>query len=83
MQRCYVGLLFRPGRDRVDKILVLLGVRAPGDGQRLAAGFVGEGWRSHVGYPYLDRAQALAAQPFPVGADFFAGGLGTGGRWHG
>ena len=43
-----------PIRDRIDKVLILLGMRTPGNSQRLPTCFRYESGRAHVGNPDLD-----------------------------
>jgi hypothetical protein len=76
------GVTFAAGDGPdIDKILILVRVRAVGDGQRLATGvLIAHACRaSHVGYPHLERSKTLAAQALAVGANFVAGGLRAGG----
>ncbi len=54
---------------------------AGGNGERLPPGFFGETGRTCVGDPYLDRPQALLAEPGAVPAHLFDTGLP--GRLHG
>jgi hypothetical protein len=64
-------------RDRVDKVLVLPGVRAFGDSKGLPMRLFTERRGAHVGDPYLDGSQPLAAKPFAMGANLLARGSGS------
>src|SRR5512140_1958116 len=55
--------------DRVDEILIFLGVGALGSGKRLPVRLGREGWGTDIGNPDLDGAKPLLPKTLPVLAD--------------